>query len=420
MSTTKPARWHHAHWKAAQAVLQTVWFDARPADASLQNWFRDHRQMGSRDRAQVSGLIYGVLRDAMAIARLAGPEADAQGLLLTYALRHAAVETPALTMLAGADAVADAAARLATNAAQLTAADQHNVPAPLWAAWCAQYGETETAALARTLLQEAPVDLRVNTLKTDRASARAALHAEGIDAEPTPWSPLGLRLARRAPLTATRVFRDGGIELQDEGSQLLTMLLGAAPGQRVADYCAGAGGKTLAIGAAMQNRGELWALDISRTRLERLPPRAQRAGLSALHWRTLPDARWMAEAAGRFDAVLVDAPCSGTGTWRRNPELRLRPIDPQALASLQGEILAAAASLVRPGGRLVYATCSLLAAENDAVVAAWHAGAPAFRPLPVAAAAPALGALADGAVLRLLPHRHGTDGFFAACFEREA
>ncbi|MFT4046220.1 MAG: RsmB/NOP family class I SAM-dependent RNA methyltransferase [Solimonas sp.] len=407
-----------AHWRAALAVLDAVWHRQRVADVTLQAWFRDHREMGGRDRAQLSGLVYGVLRDAMRLARICGPDADAALLLAVHALDRGLVGADDLRGLAG-PAVEAAQARLSVfDPASLDAAARHNVPPVIWEAWCAQYGAGEAAALALALNREAPVDLRVNTVKTTRDAAVAALARDGIAASPTPYAPTGLRLARRAALQAARAFRDGWVEPQDEGSQLLAALVDARPGECVVDYCAGAGGKTLALGAAMRDAGELWALDVDASRLARLAPRARRAGLRGIHHEALPATGWHERYRGRCDAVLVDAPCSGSGTWRRNPELRLRPPDLPALAAQQRRILDAAASLLRAGGRLVYGTCSVLAAENEAVVAGFLRDYPDFALQPAAERLRAPALELDGPWLRLLPQRHGTDGFFAACLQK--
>ena len=228
--------------------------------------------------------------------------------------------------------------------------------------------EREMAALNAP----APIDLRVNLLKTDRETARRALAAEGVRAEPTPWSPLGLRLSERMPLSGLTAFKDGLVEVQDEGSQLAALLADARPGMRVVDFCAGAGGKTLALAAGMDNRGQLVACDVSARRLERAAQRLRRAGVSNVERRALASERdkWVKRHAGGFDRVLVDAPCIGTGTWRRNPDAkwRSRPEDLAELIERQQQILRSAARLVRPGGRLVYATCSLLREEDEAQV----------------------------------------------------
>ncbi|NKF22773.1 RsmB/NOP family class I SAM-dependent RNA methyltransferase [Solimonas marina] len=391
------------HWRAAVAVLARTLEAREPADAVLQHWFREHREMGGRDRANVSALVYGALRDAMRLQRLAGN--DAALLLAIHVRRTGRLDRHALAALAD-EPLAMAAERACEAAPEPTAAEHANVPEAIWSAWQAQYGD-DAVALAAALNHEAPVDVRVNTLKATREAVLAAFAQAGIDAAPTPLSPWGLRLARRVALPTLAAYRDGWLEPQDEGSQMLAHFVDARPGERVADFCAGAGGKTLALGATMANDGELWALDIAAKRLAKLGPRAQRAGLDIVQACSLPDPDWLAAHAGQFDAVLVDAPCSATGTWRRNPELRLRPVDFEALAQVQGQILAQAAPLLRPGGRLIYATCSLMSVENDAVVEHFLADHPQF-----------FEGGGDASRLRLRPDRHGTDGFFAARLQR--
>ncbi len=271
----------------------------------------------------------------------------------------------------------------------------------------------------------APLDLRVNALKTDRDGARRALAAEGIVAEPTPWSPLGLRLKHRAPLAGTAAFKEGLVEVQDEGSQLAALLVDARPGMRVVDFCAGAGGKTLALAAQMANRGKLVACDVAEWRLERAGKRLRRAGISNVERRALTDERdpWVKRHAKSFDRVLVDAPCLGIGSWRRNPDGKWRatPTDLAELVPRQREILASAARLVKPGGRLTYVTCSLLREENEAQAEGFLAASPDFALYPVSRAwADTIGGRSPGGddYLRLTPARHGTDGFFVAQFER--
>ena len=281
--------------------------------------------------------------------------------------------------------------------------------------------EREMAALN----MPAPVDLRVNLLKTDRATARRALAAEHVSVEPTPWSPIGLRLVERAPLSGLAAFREGLVEVQDEGSQIAGLLVDARPGMRVVDFCAGAGGKTLALAAGMANRGKLVACDVSERRLERAARRLRRAGVGNVERRPLASERdkWVKHHAGSFDRALVDVPCLGTGTWRRNPDAkwRTRPEDVAQLVIRQQQILSSAARLVRPGGRLVYVTCSLLREEDEAQAEAFLAAEPDFSLLPAARVwRETIGGAAPGGdgCLRLTPARHGTDGFFIAIFER--
>jgi 16S rRNA (cytosine967-C5)-methyltransferase len=281
--------------------------------------------------------------------------------------------------------------------------------------------EDEMAALNAA----APIDLRVNSLRADRETARRALAAEHITAEPTPWSPLGLRLKHRAPLAGTSVFKDGFVEVQDEGSQLAALLADARPGMRLVDFCAGAGGKSLALAAGMNNRGKLVACEVSAWRLERSARRLRRAGVSNVERRTLTSERdpWVKHHAKSFDRVFVDAPCLGIGSWRRNPDgkWRARPQDLAELVERQRDILASASRLVKPGGRLIYVTCSLLREENEDQAEAFLAAHPDFALYPAARAwEETIGGRspAGDEYLRLTPARHGTDGFFTAIFER--
>ena len=389
----------HTHLRHAAAALARAIDGAAPADAALRELFAQHRSAGARDRATITRLVYGVLREVFALRAALGENATPLELCAAHALRAPGVAPEALPRVEGLDAAALARRLAAFDAATLGDAARHNLPPWLWDALRAQYGE-EAAALADALNTEATVDLRVNTLKATREQARAALRDDGVESEPIDGVATGLRLRRREALQRTRAFRDGWIEPQDAGSQRLAAFAGAAAGETVVDFCAGAGGKALALGAHMRNRGRLVACDVSRERLGRLAPRLARSGLSIVETQVLTherDAR-LQPLLGRCDAVLVDAPCSATGTLRRNPELRLRPVDLAELAATQGAILEGAARLVRPGGRLVYATCSVLAAENEEIAAAFISYHKDFEP--------------DGELI-LLPHRDGTDGFYA-------
>jgi len=412
MSETPPERppekplFRRAHVLRAREALEQIASAQRPADQILDALFRHHREMGKRDRAQLSALVYGVLRDAMRLRTLAG-EAPA-----AWLARHLAD--------LGADPLAHNLPEPASDAAVPEAA-RLNLPADIHALFEAQYGPSDTVALAQALNREAPADLRANTLKLGRDALLAQLADEGIAATATPLSPWGIRLGRRIA-SGHRLLAEGLAEPQDEGSQLLALLVAAQPGETVIDFCAGAGGKTLALAAAMRDCGRLIAADNAASRLARLAPRLERAGVGCVETRALApdDPAPFPDLEGRADAVLVDAPCSGTGTWRRSPELRLRPVPVEDLSALQLAILERAGRLVRPGGRLVYATCSLLAAENDAVVDRFLAGHPEFSADPQAGRLwpPLAALLGTDRRLRLLPHRHGTDGFFAAPLRR--
>ena len=284
--------------------------------------------------------------------------------------------------------------------------------------------------LVDSLNQPAPLDLRVNALTDKREDVRRELQQAGIPALPTPHSPWGLRIDGKPALTKLDAFARGAIEVQDEGSQLLALITDARRGQMVVDFCAGAGGKTLALGAAMRNTGRLYAFDVSAHRLEALKPRLARSGLSNVHPAAIAHERdeRIKRLAGKIDRVIVDAPCSGLGTLRRNPDLKWRQ-SPEAITELsakQTAILESAARLLKPGGRIVYATCSVLRAENEEIAEAFGKAHPEFRPIPVrelldqakVAQATSLCSGEDGLYLRLWPHRHGTDGFFAATWEK--
>jgi 16S rRNA (cytosine967-C5)-methyltransferase len=294
---------------------------------------------------------------------------------------------------------------------------------PLWLVrrLIVQFGKEETIAICRADNAIAPLALRVNSLKASRTEALAALAAEGIAAEPTALSPDGLRLTSPgAPLRESAAYKRGLIRIQDEASQLVARLVAPQPGERILDLCAGAGGKTLHMAALMKNRGRIIALDLHEDRLRMLREEAQRLGATIVETRTGDAAETHAGFSGAFDRVLLDAPCSGLGTLRRNPEIRWRlaPVDLKKCMQIQRRLLASAAQCVRPGGRLVYSVCTVTPEENELVVADLLKSRPEFTRLhPTDAEIPALLIDAGGA-LRTFPHRHGTDGFFAAVLAR--
>ena len=403
----------------AEAALAEILRFARPADQILSAQFRRHPELGPRERSLVAEAVFAVLRRRRSLAAAAGREAP-HDLLLAALTRLLGFSGRAL------DAVADAAwvARVrGASSESLPDAVRADLPDWLWERLSRDYGAEEAMRIAQGLLNPASLDLRVNLARITREEAQARLAADGLEARPTPFSPAGLRLADKPAINRHPLFKEGLIEVQDEGSQLLAWLLAPRRGEMIADYCAGAGGKTLALGMLMRSAGRLYAMDVSEKRLAALRPRAARAGLSNVHSIALSgdaDAR-ARRLAGKLDRVLVDAPCSGFGTLRRNPELKWRH-DAQSvgeLAAKQRRILDAAARLLKPGGRLVYATCSLLRDENEAVADAFEAAAPQFQRLSCAALfAVQRIPLDTGERLRLWPHRHGTDGFFAAAYRR--
>jgi 16S rRNA (cytosine967-C5)-methyltransferase len=394
----------------------------------MDRHFRANPRLGARDRGLIAEAVYACLRRLGLPRHVVGATGPADAWLAVHLLREG-LSARALEQLRyrgeGAFAAAALAARVrALDPASLPRAVRLDLPEGLLARLDAQLGVDEAEALAAALQRPAPLDLRVNPLKADRETVRARLAGEGQSLEPTPYSPLGLRRADRAPLFQTAAFRDGLFEVQDEGSQLLGLLVEARRRETVVDYCAGAGGKALQLAAQMANTGTVYAFDVAAHRLERIRPRLRRAGIDNVQPIAITggdDAR-VRRLQGKADRVLVDAPCSGTGTLRRNPDIKWRSLDLDALGAGQRAILDAAAALVRPGGRLVYATCSLLREENEDVVGAFLAARPNFHRMPVSdiLARRQVALPVTGDDLRLWPHRHGTDGFFAAVVERAA
>jgi len=419
---------HASLLKHAAALLAGILNRPGAADKAMERYFREHREMGGRDRGAVAETVYACLRQLALLRHAAGENAPASALvaaqLLSKGLSARALEQAHYAGKEGLEARELAARLRALDLSALPLTTRSNLPAWLAEPLLDQLGEDELLRLAAALNQPAPLDLRVNTLKADRTAVQARLAQEGHDFAPTPYSPLGLRRADRAPLFKSPSFRDGWFEIQDEGSQLLGLLLEPKRREMVVDYCAGAGGKTLELGALMANSGSLYAFDVVAKRLEKLKPRLARAGLDNVRSVVIKehgDPR-VRRLAGKADRVLVDAPCSGSGTLRRNPDIKWRDLDLAAITATQGQILREAAQLVRPGGRLVYATCSLLREENEAIVAAFLDERAEFHVIPAGEilARRQINLPDTGEFLRLWPHRHATDGFFAAALERRA
>ncbi len=416
-----------ARLQAAIELLQAIEADGRGADRVMGAYFRARRYMGSGDRNKVRERVYGVLRRHARLdwhlARI-GLASSPRARVLADAVIAGGAEADSLfSGLVYAPAVLDpneahAVALLTGRPLEDASMPPHAVAeCPDWVLPKLRHLSLEELA---ALNVPAPVDLRVNALKATREAAAAALAEAKIETAPTPLSPLGLRLSGRVRLDSTAAYRDGLVEVQDEGSQLAALLLGAKPGMTVLDWCAGAGGKTLAIAAEMKGRGRLVAGETSAARLANLAERATRAGVDFIETAVPPEALEIVA-----DRVLVDAPCSGSGTWRRHPEAKWK-LSPEALAGYvraQREILAAAAARVAPGGVLLYVVCSLLAEEGADQVAAFLAVHRDFARVSaremwaraIGTAAPA--GAGDGDLL-LTPARHGTDGFFVAAFER--
>jgi 16S rRNA (cytosine967-C5)-methyltransferase len=403
----------HAGGAAALALR----LDA-PADLVLSRYFRSHRNLGQNDRAFIAESVFAVLRRRRSLEAAAG-SADPHALVAAALRRSLGLSARAL------EGLVDERLLLRLREADSSTwspAVRADLPDWLWQRLEREHGADEALSIAQALLNPAPLDLRVNLARIDRAAARERLAADGLESAETPYSPAGLRLAGKPAINRHALFTGGLVEVQDEGSQLLAWLLAPRRGEMVADYCAGAGGKTLAVAMLMRASGRVYAMDVSAKRLAALGSRAARAGITSVHTLVLgEDDAHARRLAGKLDRVLVDAPCSGFGTLRRNPDLKWRhgPDAIEELAAKQRRILAAAARLVKPGGRLVYATCSLLREENDAVADAFLAAHPEFQALSCAEILTAQRIPLDtGARLRLWPHRHGTDGFFGAAFVR--
>ncbi|WP_332775823.1 RsmB/NOP family class I SAM-dependent RNA methyltransferase [Polaromonas sp.] len=406
----------------SELLKQVLKFD-HPADAVVSRYFREQR-LGPRERATLAETVYGVLRKKSLYTYLAqhgsGPPERRLAILGFAAERDfllSALTDQEKDWLARCDQV---------QPGDLLELHRHNLPQWLVEPLKQQLGDNFWP-LVESLNAPAGLDLRVNALKDKRSDVQKELAKAAIKTVATPYSPWGLRLADKPPLNKLDVFTRGAIEVQDEGSQLLALLLDAKRGEMVVDFCAGAGGKTLAIGASMRNTGRLYAFDTSGHRLDALKPRLARSGLSNVHPVAIAHERdeRIKRLAGKIDRVLVDAPCSGLGTLRRNPDLKWRQ-SPKAIEELtakQTAILQSAARLLKPGGRLVYATCSVLRDENEAIAEAFSAANPAFKPLETRELLTHLGVegaerLCSGAYLRLWPHQHGTDGFFAAVWQK--
>ena len=412
----------------AELVRLALKFD-HPTDMIVSKFFRDNRGLGPRERATMSETVYAVLRKKLLFDHFApsgsGSKERRLAILGFFGPRDflkSALSDAEKNWLDQCDKI---------DVANLMERHRHNLPEWLVQPLKEQLGD-EFWPLVQSLNQPAGFDLRVNALKDKRADVQKELAAAGVQSKPTPYSPLGLRVQGKPDLSKLECFKRGAFEVQDEGSQLLALLLDAKRGEMVVDFCAGAGGNTLAIGAAMRSTGRLYAFDTSAHRLEALKPRLARSGLSNVHPAAIAHERddRVKRLAGKIDRVLVDSPCSGLGTLKRNPDLKWRQSlkSVEEMAKTQAAILQSAARLVKPGGRLVYATCSLLPQENEAIASAFSASSGDFIPLDVGevltqlkvegAAMLCSGGENGQKYLRLWPHRHDTDGFFAAVWQR--
>jgi 16S rRNA (cytosine967-C5)-methyltransferase len=419
----------------AELVALVMRFD-HPADSIISRFFKANRGLGQRERATLAETAYRVLRHRAMYELMARSAPKGMGNLhrklamLAFAAPRDYLQAALLPLERGWVETCDAQMKSGQGFLDL---HKHNLPEWLATKLKAQTGD-QFWPLVQALNEAAPLDLRVNVFKENREKAQKEIAQAAIKSVATPFSPWGLRVEGKPALNLQPVFIEGRVEVQDEGSQLLALLTGAKRGEMVADFCAGAGGKTLALGAMMKNTGRLYAFDTSQKRLDGMKPRLARSGLSNIHPVAIAHERdeRIKRLAGKMDRVLVDAPCSGLGTLRRNPDLKWRQkeSDVTELAALQAKILQSAARLVKSGGRLVYATCSLLREENEAIAQAFSAQNPDFVPMDVAELLTAqkiegANSLCTGSAdaptryLRMWPHQHNTDGFFAAVWQRK-
>lgn len=404
--------------QALRAILPL----AHPADASLRYFFQQER-IGSNERALVAETVFGVLRHRLFLEHACANEATPRRMTLAYWIRFGGYNLREIMPLLKKDEADWLPQVKAINLDSLPLAIQAELPEWIVENLRHHLSAAEILALGRSMQHPAALDLRVNTMLATRDEVLQILQQEGMEAQATPYSPVGIRLKNKPSLTKHPLFQSGKIEVQDEGSQLLGFLLAPKRNDMVVDFCAGSGGKTLMLGAMMNSQGRLYAFDISEKRLANLKPRLKRSGLSNLHPQLIAhenDSK-IKRLAGKIDRVLVDSPCSGLGTLRRNPDIKFRQ-SPQSLVELkqkQAAILAAASKLLKPGGRLVYATCSFLREENQAIVDGFLSAHPQFRLHPAAEIlAQQKIVLQTGDMLQLSPQLQGTDGFFAAAMER--
>ena len=417
--------------RQAAVMLSNLLEFNSPADVKLSEFFRNNRDLGTKERAFVAESVYGVLRRLRYLSAVTATDDtdsdDARKLVLAWMLRIQGMSIQKMEPMLSEQQIEWARTIKAKSTENMPLAVQADVRDWLWDKLVAQYGESEALTIARSMHEGATLDLRVNTIKATRDEVMAKFIAENTSGESnvtkTPYSPIGLRMPLRLNISRHVLFTEGQIEVQDEGSQILAHLVAAKRGMMVADFCAGAGGKTLAMGALMRNTGRLYAFDVSEKRLYSLGQRLKRSGLSNLNAQSISSENdpKLKRLNGKFDRVLVDAPCTGLGTLRRNPDLKWRQT-PQDLAELtvkQAAILARAARLTKAGGRLIYSTCSLLSDENEQIAEGFLATHPDFKLLNAAEILSQQQINLDtGKYLKLLPHLHHTDGFFAAVFEK--
>lgn len=420
-----------ARLAAAASVLDSIAQGRQPAEAVLKVWGQQNRYAGSKDRRAVADRVYKVLRARGRLSWAMGGREDGRALVIGSLSLIDGLTLDEIEALHSGEGYGprplskQERSRLTAGEGELPGWVAAGLPEFVVEDFKVTFGERWTEE-ARGLMQpRAPIDLRVNTARTTVEAVETELREAGLEPTRTVWSAVGLRLASEPPpnIQALDAFKDGRIEIQDEGSQIVCALAGAGPGMTVVDYCAGGGGKTIGLGAALEGQGRLIASDVVNKRLENIRPRLERAGIDAELRLIGQNGGGMEDLNGAADLVFVDAPCSGSGTWRRRPEdaWRLTTEEVERLHALQVRILGQAAKLVKPGGRLVYVTCSMLSRENEASVEAFEADHPGFNAVPLnEAATPGLSEMprGEGARLRLSPASSGTDGFFFTAWRR--
>jgi 16S rRNA (cytosine967-C5)-methyltransferase len=405
-----------ARLAAAASVLDSIAHSRAPAEVVLKAWGQSNRYAGSKDRRAIADRVYKVLRARGRLAWAMGGREDGRALVIGSLSLIDGLPLEEIEALHSGEGYGprplskQERARISAGEGELPGWVAAGLPEFVVADFQKTFGDRWAEEAAALMQPRAPIDLRVNTTKATVEAVEAELREAGLAPERTPRSPVGLRLPTEPPpnVQALEAFKAGRVEIQDEGSQIVCALAEARPGMTVVDYCAGGGGKTLGLAAQMEGRGQLIGFDVVQKRLDNIRPRLARAGVEAELRLLGHDGEGMDDLAGAADVVFVDAPCSGSGTWRRRPEdaWRLTEDEVARLHGLQVQILGRAARLVKPGGRLVYVTCSMLTAENEASADAFEAGHPEFTP--------------TGPRLRLSPASTNTDGFFAAVYERGA
>lgn len=425
-----------AHLAAAIEILSTLFETGQPTDKFLDGYFKSNRYAGSKDKRAIRGIIYDIYRNLRQYEYVIGSAAP-RSLVISYLIGQGLDATQIAEKFNGekyaAANLSDDETKAIADAKNLDTAPQAvllNLAEWQYDRFNNQFGE-QTESELKALNQTASLDVRVNIAQTTVDDAKKALSKLGLESSAMALSPIGLRLEPTTQLTQSPSYRYGAVEIQDEAAQVASLLAGAKPKMSVVDYCAGGGGKTLALAAQMENKGQVYALDIDLARLRAIKPRIDRAKLHNIQTHKLGNEKTnqlMYELADNIDITFVDAPCSGTGTWRRAPDARFNLTEDtlNQIVQRQSQILESAAKLVKQGGRLIYATCSLFTEENEAQVTKFLENNPEFELLNYAdeweiyvkTDVPKSASSLEGTLL-LTPHQHQTDGFFVALMQRK-